>query len=205
MKLKEYESLIKKQFEENRYNEEIYVNLQKMIEMFLRRKKVCNCSKDYEDMSYIMAGDLYLKFINEEKTPDYLLGYLAKAYQNYAHEYYDENSGALGQIPVEEIRTTVLSPNSYSYEVNCVNSKVYLQEIVRVIDEIMMNSCKYDPNSVAFMNLKLSLILTVLKEELTPFHLNQEQVFYLNLIYINFKNKIVKDGFDLDENYYEKG
>lgn len=205
MKLKEYEDLIKKQFEENKCNEEIYINLQKMIEMFLRRKKVCNCSKDYEDVSYIMAGDLYLKFINEEKTPDHLLGYLARAYQSYAHEYYDENSGALGQVPVEEIRTTVFSPSSYSYEVNCVNSRVYLQEIVRVIDEVMMNSCKYDPNSVAFMNLKLSLILTILKGEITSFHLNQEQTFYLNLIYTNFKNKIVRDGFDLEENYYEKG
>lgn len=202
MKLTEYEDLIKKQFKEDMFNEEIYVNLQKMINMFLRRKRVCNCSKDYEDMSYVMAGDLYLKFLQEESLPNYLVGYLGQAYQSYAHEYYEEHSGILGNLPVEEVRTVVFSPNSYTYEIGCSNNRVYLQEIIRVVDEVMLNSCKYDPNSSAFINLKLSLVLSAIRGELTPFHLNQEQTFYLGLVYTNFCNKIINDGLDLEESHY---
>ena len=198
MRLTEYEELIKKLVSVDRNNPEIYINLQQMIEMFLRRKKVCNCSKDFQDLSYVIAGDLYLQILDGYNV-DYLLGYLEKVYRKYAHAYYNESK--LSTISYDEAQAdpTFVQNGSSVYEYNCVNNKVYLQDIIRVVDEVMMNSCKYEPMSTAFTNLKLSLILSLLRGTEVHFHLNKEQGFYLKLILTNFRRKVVNDGLDITE------
>lgn len=192
MRLVEYEELIKSQIKDNRRNPEIYTNLQKMIEMFLRRKKVCKTTKDYQDMSYLLAGDIFMKIINGEDI-SYYLGYLEKVYRKYAHQYYKDNSSEIIEYDdstnVEELLYGYRSSYAYEY----IGNKLYLENIGKVIDQIMYQSCKYDPESSAFNNLKLSLILSILRNQEVSFHLNHEQTFYLKMILTNFYDKILKD------------
>lgn len=193
MKLTEYEVLIKTLVKKNPQDPEIYNNLQKMIEMFLRRKKVCNCRKDYEDLSYVLAGDMFMKIYQGDKI-DYYLGYLEKVYRPYAHRYYDEND--VERINVEDVtdrdsyKRSLYGSNDY----DTIISKLFLEEMEDIINEVMLQSCKYDPSGPAFLNLKLSLVLSLIKGEEVYYNLSPDQKFYLKLIIANFHNKIIKEG-----------
>ena len=193
MKLVEYEVLIKKQVAEDLNNPEIYNNLQRMILMFLQRKKVCHCLKDYEDMSYLLAGDVYMKILGGEKI-GYFLGYLEKVYRKYAQQYYkDHSSEFIYYDDSDDFADTVFNQFSH-YDYDCVNNKIYLEKIWKVIDQVMASSCKYDRMSRAYLNLRLSLVLSLLRGRETCFHLEPDQKFYLKFIMTNFCSIIKKEA-----------
>lgn len=191
MRLLEYEVLIKKQVSEDVNNPEIYNNLQKMILMFLQRKKVCRCKQDYEDMSYLLAGDMYMQLLNGE-TFNYYLGYLEKIHRKYAQQYYKDHSSEFIYFDDSDNFNDLVGDLG-SYDYNYIDDKIYLEEIWRTIDIVMNNSCKYDRMSKGYLNLRLSLVLSLLRGEETHFHLEPDQKYYLRLILTNFNSIVKKD------------
>lgn len=191
MRLIECESLIKEKVKANREDPEIYNLLQQMIITFLMRKKACNSYRDYDDLSYVIAGDLFLKIIAGNEI-NYYLGYLEKAYRKYVQEYYKEyHSGILSfedAIDSEESVYGRRSSRDFAY----ARDRVYLEDCSLVINDVL-DSSKYDPDHPAFNNLKMSLILSVLKGSEVYFRLEEDQKFYLKLLLICFYNKIIKD------------
>lgn len=201
MTLTEYANKISDLTANNKDDPEIYSTLQPMIEMFLRRKKVCNCSRDYSDLSYVIAGDLFMSISNENLVISNILGYLEKIYRKYAHTYYNEHSG-LNQVSFEDVSGKDLHEfgrYNYQSDVDEIINKTYLLNIKSIVDDVLVSSCKYDICSKAYHNLKLSLVLSILRGQEVCFHLTKEQEFYLKLIYTNFHNKVVKDGIDMNE------
>ena len=193
MRLIEYESYIKELVTKDVNNPEIYNSLQEMIMAFLKRKKVCRCKKDYEDLSYLIAGDIYLSMVKENLRINYYLGYLEKVYRKYAHDYYKENSSEClvfdDKLDAESVGQTYNFRDEFSH----IRNKVYLEDCDKIIEEVMSKSCKYDRNSYVYNNLKMSLILSLLRGNLINFHLDNEQFSYLNLILKNFQNTVKKE------------
>ncbi len=192
MRLTEYENIIKNKVQKNNHDETIYEDLQKMIYTFLQRKKACRSSRDYEDVSYIIAGDLFMMISNNKEISCYL-GYLEKIYLRYVLAYYKENtSEEVISFEDAELEKTLIYLGS-SDDYNYIDNKLYLSDIVKVIDKVLKYSCKYSPNHLASLNLQLSLVLSLLKENTIIYHLTPDQGFYLEMVVTNFYSNIWAD------------
>ena len=199
MRLLEHESLIKSKVKSDRKDPEIYNLLQRMTFMFLKRKRVGQTEKDREDISFMIAGDLYMRIVNGEDF-SYFLGYLEKIYKEYLEKFYEGYKNQVQLDPSIDVNHEILG-NPTVFDYYRLNNKVYLKEIYRVIDELMDESCKYKRQSRDYLNLKLSLVLSLLREEITNFHLGPEQTFYLKLLIVKFYSKVKEEGLDSEGNF----
>ena len=198
MRLLELESSIKSRIRESKDDPEIYNLLQKMTFMFLARKKACKNEKDREDISFIIAGDLYMRILDGEEF-SYYLGYLEKIYREYLCKFYEGYNNHLPLDPSIDANHELLgSPTLFDYY--RLNNQIYLKEIYRVIDELMDETCKYKPQTKEYLNLKISLILSLIRGETSFFHLGEEQKFYLKFLVVKFYDKVRNEGLDIDSN-----
>ena len=201
MRLIEYEQTIKDLVKKDRNNPEIYSLLQEMILMFLRRKKSPGGPQEVEEVSYTMAGDIYLKIINGEDI-NYFLGYFDKKYKEYFKDYYESGRYTEPYDPSINDKE-VLRRSSGSQEFSKVINKLYLKDIGKIVDKVMEKSCKYKYQSKEYLNLKLSLMISILRNTKFEFHLNQEQSFYLKLLIVAFYEEVKKEGlgFNCEESF----
>lgn len=188
MRLVEYEQKIKDLVKEDRSNPEIYKLLQEMIYMFLRRKHIGNNPGDTEEVSYTFAGDLFMKISSGEEII-YYLGYLERKYKEYFKEYCDVTRFNEPYDPSLDDKKVVNLDDQLRPFDQTLN-RVYLSNIYLIIDKIFDEKCKYRYNSYIFINLKVSLILSLLRDEITPFHLNSEQTEYLKILVVLFYNEL---------------
>lgn len=195
MILKDEEVQIKDKVKINRENPEIYQQLQKMIFIFLRRVKAPGSLQDLEEVSYTMAGDIFLKIVQGEDI-NHFLGYFEHYYKGYFRSYYDSEKYGTLQDPLNShIMTNISSTSEYRKVLN----KQYLTEIEKVIDTVMNESCKYRYDSKAYLNLKISLVLSLIKGVNVNFHLDPEQLSYLKLMRAAVQESIRKEGLDIQE------
>ena len=82
-----------------------------------------------------------------------------------------------------------------SQDFSKVLNKLYLKDIGKIIDKVMEESCKYKYQSKEYLNLKLSLMVSILRNSKFEFHLSQEQSFYLKLLIVAFYEEVKKEGF----------
>lgn len=189
MKLYEQEQVVKDLIKNDRNNPEIYLKLQQMIYMFLRRKKIGNSPKEVEEVSYTMAGDLFLKIIEGEEISNFF-GLLDKEHRKYFTEYYEREKYIEPYDITMDPR--ILNESSFENDFAKVNNKIYLEDINKVINEVMDKSCKYKPWTVEYNNLKVSLALSILRRKKVNFHLNLECEYYLNILIASFYNEVKK-------------
>ena len=198
MRLLDHESAIKTLLKTNREDPEIYDHLQKMTFIFLRRKKVCRNDKDREDISFTIAGDLFMRLIQGEDF-SYFLGYLDKIYKEYLDKFYEGYKDHVPFDPSIDANHEILgNPSVFDYY--RLNNEVYLKEIYRVVEQLMDEACKYRRDSKEHINLRLSLVLSLIRGEVTSFHLEPEHTFYLKLLVVKFYNKVKEEGLDVDSN-----
>lgn len=198
MRLLDYESLIKCKIKLNREDPSIYDLIQKMTFMFLKRKKVCRSEKDREDISFVIAGDLYMRILDGEDF-SYFLGYLDKIYKEYLDKFYEGYKNQVQFDPSIDVNHEILG-NPTVFDYYRLNNQVYLKEIYRVIDELMDETCKYKRQTKEYLNLKLSLVLSLIRGEVTCFHLEPDQSLYLRLLIVKFYSKVKNEGLDVDSN-----
>lgn len=192
LRLVDYESEIRKLVESNPQDPEIYNKLQEMVRMFLLRKKASDSSREIEEVSYTIAGDMFMQIINGEKI-DYYLGYLDKIYRPYFKDYYDSRKYLEPYDPSldgKRVLRRFTTTQDYSKVVN----KVYFEEVDKIIDQVMEKCCKYRKGTSTYLNLKLSIILSLRSGSLVPFHLSKEESFYLRILVISLYRKIRKSG-----------
>lgn len=186
MRLNEYEQKIKELIKIDKNNPEIYNLLQEMIYIFLCRKKIGTITEKKE-VSYTFAGDVYLSIISGTDIT-YFLGYFEKKHKEYFQEYYRNTRFDEPYDPsYDDIKLN--KPLSSSGEFNRIIEKVDLSNVNKIIDKVF-NSCKYNKNSKFYLNLKLSLTLSLVRDNISSFHLNPELNEYLKLLIVLFYNEI---------------
>lgn len=197
MRLVEYEQTIKKLIENDKNDPQIYNNIQQLTYYFLIRKKVCKSIKDIEDISFTVAADLYMKILAGEEFT-YIMSYLERIYRDYVRRYYRETGEVISLDPSIETKETILG-KSTMFEYNYTNNKIYLKNIGSIIDSVMKRSCKYKRDSVAYLNLKSSVALSLIRGTSCAFHLDPEQEYYLKIVLSNFYNKVKEDGLGIND------
>lgn len=203
MKLLEYEQSLKSRMTKDITDPQIYTDLQEMILMFLRRKHATRCYKDSEDLSHIIAGDLYIQLINKELNVEYYLGYLDKIYHSYVRDFYGESLDELPFDPSIDVNAEILGHPS-TYDFVYARDKIYLQDIGKVIEYFLDRTCKYSEMSV-YNNLEISLLLSVLRGRLVNFRLTDEQFIYLRLLVVRFYQEVKVNGFEIESSLCIEG
>lgn len=192
MTLYEQEKYIKDLVKLDRRNPEIYEKLQEMIYMFLRRKRIGRNPKEVQDISYTMAGDLYLRILEGEDIFNYL-GLLDKEHRSYFEEY---SSSRIFFEPYDvSLDPKLFNGEPPTYDFIKVDNKIYLEEIHKVINQVIEKSCKYKPWTPEYNNLKVSLALTLLRGEETYYHLSEECKHYLKFLVVSFYNEVRKTSY----------
>lgn len=188
MNLIEYEQTIKGLVKENKSNPDIYNYLQEMTLLFLRRKKPLDSSQYLLDVSYTIAGDIFLKIIDGADMT-YYLGYLERIYRDYLRE---EKAYLSKTFPFEEIYEHTEIPELIIPPISLKDAanEIYLKKINQVIERIMKKCCKYRQRSKEYLNLKLSLVLSILRDTRTYFHLEEEQVVYLDFLLVRLYDEL---------------
>lgn len=187
MRLIEYEQKVKELIKTDKNNPEIYNLLQEMIYIFLCRKKIGTITEK-KDVSYTFAGDVYMSILSGVDIT-YFLGYFEKKYKEYFKEYYRNTRFNEPYDPsYDEIKLNKLLVSS-TEEFNKIIDKVDLSNINKIIDKVF-SSCKYNKNSKFYLNLKLSLVLSLIRNDISSFHLNHELDEYLRLLVILFYNEL---------------
>lgn len=199
MRLVEYEQSVKELIKSDRTDPEIYNLLQGMALMFLQRKKACNTAKDAEDISFMLAGDIFMRVIEGEDF-NYFLGLLEKIYRSYVTLYYVDNKTEYLTFDASVDTQRTVYGHSTTYEYACCANKMYLEEISSVVTKVMESSCKYRKGTPVYLNLQLSLMLSVLRGRLTTFHLQPEHEYYLKLLLVNFYSRVKEDGLGFADN-----
>lgn len=193
MKLTEYEQKIKDLIKTDKNDPEIYCSLQKMIYLFLLRKRAGDDIRELEEVSFTIAGDLFIK-IRDGETINYFLGYLERKYHEYFKEYYRFSRFNEPYDPSYDDSRSSQSEKAEG-DLKEVLTKVYLSDIGKVVDNVFEESCKYVYNSAPYINLKVSALLTLIRNgEITDFHLNEFQRNYLRLLVVRLYSEIQLSG-----------
>lgn len=196
MKLYEYESKIRDQIENDINNPELFLDIQRVTGYFLRRKKACHCARDYTEIACHIAEDVYMDLLDGKRF-DHLYGYLNRIYRTYVIQYYKDYGPDVISFD-ENIKLKDIVQDPAAYMNNYLNNRIYLLEIGNVVEQTMLDSCKYVSDSKAYLNLKVSLLLTTLRGDTSYFHLDEAQSFYLNIIKVNFYNQIRKESLGVE-------
>ena len=180
MTLTEYENIIKEKVDHDPKDPQIYVLLQQFIEQYLVRKKACKTRYDYIEVANTLAEDVYLNILNGTVLNRYML-YFDKCYKRYVKKYYEEN------------KKTFVVPDVPHETINVEDDKEFkirlcIENLDSLVDELLAESCKYSKYTTVYNNLKLSLILSLLRHEETYFHLNKSQQSYVKTLYSKFIN-----------------
>lgn len=188
MKLYEYEQRIKSRIEEDPQDPQIYEDLQKMIYMFLRRKGAGVDEKTVEDVSFTMAGDLWMRILEGERFT-YYLGYLDKIYHDYFKECYIDKRYNEPYDPSYNMKVIGGEINNLKRYQEVID-KVYLEQIESVISNFFEFGCKYKKGTRAWINLKLSLTLSLYRKTIVNYHLTTDQFAYLKMLLVKFHEKV---------------
>lgn len=192
MRLVECEQKVKELIRSDKNNPEIYNLLQQMILFFLKRKKAPGGAARIEEISYTMAGDVYMKILQGDEI-EYFLGYFEKKYREYFKDYYEVEKYMVPFDPIldDPVYFKQLSgTKDYSESLN----RVYLEKIERVIDKVMEKGCRYPYNSYEYLNIKLSLMISLLRGEVFRFHVGVEEEFDIKMLIVSFYEKVKKEG-----------
>jgi len=194
MLLLEKESHIRELIKKDPSNPEIYTELQSLIYNFLARKAVANNRGDREDIAWTLAADMFMK-IQQGDLNGLMIPYISRVYLRYVEEYYTVNGTYFIQLDpsIDADNAPGIIFTSIDKEFDKALIRTYLSDIKRMVDLVMENS-KYKYKSNSYNNLELSLILSLYNEKLTPYHLSEEEKFYLRVLVENFYDFIRKDG-----------
>ena len=175
---------------EDKNNPEIYNELYKLIKQMLLTKKLKINDKDIDEISYTMAGDMYLKIIdgNFFKHPT---NYIEKTYRRYI----DIQCNPKDLIDVDTVSSMLLEKeyfSSFTEDLNNTIIRVYLEDIQILIKQLL-TECPIKEDTIDYMNFKVSIILSLLYGDIRLYHLDRSYKPYVKVFTINFYEKIKAD------------
>ena len=136
-------------------------------------------SFEFREYQFDAVFDICLNILEGITLNRYML-YFDRCYKRYVNKYYKENK-KIFIVPENNLEIPINENKEFQV-------KLLLNNFDIVIDELLAESCKYSKYSPVYNNLKLSLLLSLLRKEEVYFHLNKSQRSYVKVLY----NKLLK-------------
>ena len=132
--------------------------------------------------------DIWMRIISGERFYHYI-GYIDKIYHDYVRGLYIDKKFNEPYDPSYDMQV-IGGEIQNKRMIQEVLSKVYLEQIDKVIDDFFESGCKYKKGSRTWINLKLSLSLSLYHKKMVTYHLNEEQSMYLRVLLVKFYDKV---------------
>lgn len=196
MRLIDMENELKALIEKDPKSPEVYNKIYKLSEYYLNWRKLLNNSHDVEEVATIMAEDLYMKIYRGGSIGSwigYIRLYCKAAIRIWRKMTSSEIIDTSNDICLAE--SIVLMSTSYpkSFEDDRIIDEMYFDNIPQVIDTIMENISRYPKYTKAYMNCKLSILLSINAGRFISYNLDKESLSYTRLIYNVILNNILKE------------
>lgn len=159
---------------------------------------------DYEIISCDIAADLFMRVINGTKI-EYWLNYISKILKlYYLRDYQKKNWSAVidttGNNDLEQsIQSCCMSSTDSKESVDKTLNILYLEQFEYILNKVMYNS-KFSYNSKERLNLQISVILTLVKNKPTYFHIDDSLKPFINIVISQIKNEIIHSGLFIQDN-----
>ena len=193
---------------EDRTNPEIYNLLVRLVGNMIISQNWLLAPIDFDNVTHDIAADIFMKVYNGTYTVEYWRAlayrmmkftYIKKQRQIAMTQTFDINNDP---IKKEQIyRTCASCVNTSAKELAIAENKAYLEGIGGVIRECMDES-KFCSDSPEYLNIYMSVCLSLLYGEDKFFHVEDSYKPFVHLISQNVKQKFSDSGFfDLSREY----
>lgn len=207
MRLTERERLIRSMEEEDISNPEIYPQLFELAFGIIQYKKWVELAKDAKEIAEYIAEDMFLTIRNG--TLIYApLEWIRRRIQGYIVRYRKENNTEIISIADDpalkegiEYMSTGSSKSTQQDYVR-IYERDYIDKLGLVVNEIM-DSSRYKKNSTEYLNLRTSLMLSVLRGSQIDYHLDEECSRYLHQLIIQFKELVKANVAEFSSDFIE--
>lgn len=193
MRMYDKESSVKQRLKENVRDESVFNDLKDIAEFVLRQHGFCRNSLEYDELSIMIAEDVWMSFIDGEPI-DHIFGWIDRRLPMYGRKYYTSQSF----IQLDDILLDLSQKPHWMKEYSLVINKIYLEEIYRVAEEVIHKHSRFKSEK-SNRNLMISLLLSIIRDEETYFHLTDEEKPIIHLLMISFYQNILRHGIDIRE------
>jgi len=205
LNLVDYCKKIDKLIDEDPSDPEIFKNLQDLIFFWLLRARKMTKKNEAHDVATEMAGDLYMKIIDGFRV-NYWLSYISNYYYDYTKSYRQNNHKQYFNFEGDpEVVYTMAELFSGSFGL-CDFNQVSFSEVsnldfieylpVAVKDTVKKES-RYKNNSVLNLNLNLSLLISLIRADVSSFRFPPNDYNYIKLLKNRFKTLLITDLQDM--------
>jgi hypothetical protein len=200
MKLIEIENKIKSLIAEDINNPDIFTQIQKLSYYWLKRRKIMSWDNEAEDVSYIIAEELYMKILRGEPIYSWI-GYISRSYMGFIRKYKKlTGSEIISAKDDAELKSSVVemsaggsmnSSNGYMY--GEINDLTYINDVPSLIDGIMEKYSRYYKYTSSYYNQYVSIMLSLINNEPVPFKTDKSEEMYLGVILAKVKYELSKN------------
>lgn len=156
-------------------------------------------SYDYDMIAWDLAADLFMRIKKGAKI-DHYTNYIIRLIKlSYLYAYEKNNWSVIidtgNDVALEKaIQTCCVGENNEDI-INIENllTEIYFSQFESIINGVMKNT-KFEYNSSVRLNLEISVLLTLNKNEVTCFRIDTALAPYIQIIITQLKNKLILDG-----------
>lgn len=176
--------------------------LERICRMFTHSRKLLSKGLSYNDFANYMATQLYLRFIDDTKTPiESILAYMNTSYMKYVKKFIKDEAPQVFDYKKHEDQVEAY----WNYEELITNQVVITDpRIIEIDGELYIENLpksiyknatnfKYVRNENDLDWLYLSLLLSIYRGEETKIGLDKELADSFTLIYENTRSLIITD------------
>lgn len=207
MRLVDIEKEIKHLIETDPNNEDIFNRIYDLAYLYFKRTKYVNSDEESKGVALICAEDIYMKYLRG--TPIYsYIGYINKAKILYVKTYrkmteseiFDTRDDYRLREAIEEIAYSSADAYKKYMEIDFEDS---LNSIPYYVDKILKESCRYRVDSSEYLNIKISICMTLAVGEITTLFLPNNLDGYFKLMLKHVKDRLLEEIYQDNVDYVE--
>jgi len=189
-----HEQRVKDICSQDKTNPELYDAIKDLSEAILILKGMVDDKRSIDEMSHQAAVELFQKVTEEglevEKWTAYLRKYLLGVRREYRGVYNQEVIETDDVLDYEKIRS-IFYAGSYSLTKGFEESEIksFVADLPKMIRRAFKNICKFSPDYIYYDNLYLSIICSIVNEEVVIYG-NLPEALYP---YVSFLYKVIKE------------
>ena len=197
MRLVDLENQIKQMVAENPNNPDVFNKLYDLIYVHLKRTKYVNTDDESRNVALLFAEDLYMRILDGFPLQSYL-GYIfkvrikyVKMYRKmYESEVFDINENSLLRETMFELFGNSGTTHRDYMEIDMYDS---IDSLISLIDEILEHSCMYESYTSEYLNIRTSIVMSLITGEETKLFVDERLENYFRLMLVRVKEGILEE------------
>lgn len=205
LNFKQTEKELTEMVEKDKDNPEIYKKIKDLTFNYLYNVlKPGSELYDYDTIACDIAADIFLRLKKGIKI-SYWLNYISRILKlYYLRDYQKKNWSVVidtsGSATLEDsLQQCFVDKSIKKNPINNSLNIIYLEQFEKILNKVLYNS-KFNFNSKERVNLQISILLTLLNNKVTYFHIEEYLYPYIPILIAQLKSEIINSGLFIEDN-----